>query len=129
WLIELGRALSGEEYQRILLARMDFRGRLAALFETVDLIAVPAQYIASPTNAQMAELGKSEEAISRMLHFTCPFDMSGSPTITLPAGFTRAGMPVAFQLVGRQMDEALLCRAGHAFQQATDWHKRHPAVE
>jgi len=53
--------------------------------------------------------------------------MSGSPTITLPGGFTPRGLPVSFQLVGRHLDEALLIRAGHGYQQATDWHRRHPA--
>jgi len=60
--------------------------------------------------------------------FTTPFDMSGSPTITLPAGFTAIGLPLSFQLVGRHLDEALLVRAGHAYQQATDWHRKHPPL-
>jgi amidase len=54
--------------------------------------------------------------------------MSGSPTITLPGGFTPQGLPIGFQLVGRDLDEALLVRAGHAYQQVTDWHRRHPTV-
>jgi len=54
--------------------------------------------------------------------------MSGSPTITLPCGFTEAGTPVGFQFVGAHLAEGLLCRAGHAFQTATNWHKRHPAL-
>lgn len=59
---------------------------------------------------------------------TAPFDMSGSPTITLPGAFTAGGAPIGFQLVGRHLDEALLVRAGHAFQQATGLHGRHPAL-
>jgi amidase len=54
--------------------------------------------------------------------------MSGSPTITLPGGFDAKGMPIGFQLVGRHLDEALLVRAGHAFQKATDHHLRHPKL-
>jgi len=66
--------------------------------------------------------------IDDALRFTAPFDMSGSPTITLPGGCTPAGLPIGFQLVGRHLDEALLVRAGHAYQGATDWHRRHPAL-
>jgi amidase len=51
--------------------------------------------------------------------------MSGSPTITMPCGFTDGGLPVGFQLVGPHLGEDVLLRAGHAFQQATDWHTRH----
>lgn len=127
-LIDLGRGLSGMEYQKIVLRRNDFRGRVAALFRTVDLLLVPAQGFASPTLAKMATLGEDAALMRSLLGFTCPFDMSGSPTITLPCGFTDAGTPVAFQFVGAHLAEALLCQAGHAFQQATDWHKRHPTV-
>ena len=42
--------------------------------------------------------------------------------------FSRAGLPLAFQLVGRPFDEATVLRLGHAYQQATDWHTRRPAL-
>ena len=74
----------------------------------------------------MNQMGVDADLMSAILRYTCPFDMTGSPTITLPGGFTPGGMPVGFQFVARDFDEALLVRAGHAFQQATDWHLRHP---
>jgi amidase len=60
--------------------------------------------------------------------FIAPFNMSGHPTLTLPGGETGDGLPVGFQIVGRDMEEALVLRAGHAFQQETDWHRRRPPV-
>ncbi len=127
-IIEMGRALSGFDLTKILIAREAFRGRVAAFFQGVDLLVIPAQYVASPTKATMATLGQDEKALEMLLRFTSPFDMTGSPTITLPGGFTSAGLPIAFQLVSRHMEEDLLLRAGHAFQLATDWHKRRPPV-
>lgn len=127
-LIEVGRGLSGFDLTKIQLVREAFRGRVAAFFQDVDLLLIPAQYAASPTTATMATLGQDENALSMLLRFTAPFDMTGSPTITLPGGFTDKGLPVAFQLVSRHMEEDLLLRAGHAFQLATDWHKRRPPV-
>jgi amidase len=62
------------------------------------------------------------------MRFTSPFDMSGSPTITLPCGFTDVGTPVAFQLVSRHMEEELLVSAGAAFQRETRWHREHPRL-
>jgi amidase len=53
--------------------------------------------------------------------------MSGHPTLTLPGGKTAEGLPVGFQIVGRTMDEAMLLRAGYAFQKVTDWNTRRPA--
>jgi amidase len=83
---------------------------------------------AAQTWATMDASGREPKEIAARLRFTAPFDMSGSPTITVPGGFTASGMPIGFQLVGRHFDEALVLRAGHAFQGATDWHTRRPPV-
>jgi amidase len=126
-LLDLGRQQSGADYQKIVLRREAFRGAVRLAFEDVDLIAVPAQAFAAPTLAKMATLGQDPSLIGGLLRFTCPFDMTGSPTITLPAGFAQNGGPVAFQFVARHFDEAGLVRAGNAFQRITTWHSRHPA--
>ena len=127
-LIELGLQQSGKDYQKIVLRREAFKGMVRALFEKVDHLAVPTQTFAAPTLAKMATLGENPELITGLLRFSCPFDMTGSPTITLPGGFTESGGPVAFQFVGRHFDEARLVAAGEAFQRVTDWHRRHPSL-
>jgi len=62
----------------------------------------------------------------RLQRYTTPFDMTGQPTITLPGGFTAAGLPVGVQLAAGALREDLLVRAGRAFQRETDWHRRRP---
>lgn len=128
-LIAMGHKLSACDYQRMILRRLDFRGRVEALFDTIDLLVAPAQAFASPTTAKMATLGQDPTMLAALLRFTCPFDMTGSPTITLPAGFTEAGTPVGVQFVAAHFAEDLLCRAGFAYQQATDWHRRRPNLD
>ncbi len=127
-LLDQGRAASGLDVQQVWLRRRAFAGRVTALFGSIDLLLIPAQPIASPTMAQMDALGVDPEGFARLVRFTAPFDMSGHPTITLPAGFTRQGLPVAVQLVSARLNEALLVRTGRAFQRVTDWHQRHPAL-
>ncbi|RZI78069.1 MAG: amidase [Variovorax sp.] len=127
-LLDLGHAQSGVDYQKIVLNRLAFAGKVREMFEGIDLLLMPAQGVASPTLERMLTFGEDAEMMSAMLRYTCPLDMSGSPTITLPGGFTDAGTPVAFQFVSRHFEEELLVRAGWAFQQATDWHQRHPAL-
>jgi amidase len=126
--IDSARGISATGYQKILLRRRDFSGRLAALFQSIDLLLIPAQFIPSPTMAQMATLGQDPTQLLALMRFTSPFDMSGSPTITLPSGFTAKGTPIAFQLVSRHMEEDLLVRAGRAYQRETDWHRAHPKM-
>jgi amidase len=75
----------------------------------------------------MEGLGENPEMLSALVRYTMPFDMTGSPTITLPCDFTEAGTPLAFQFVGRHLEEEMLVRAGYAYQTATDWHRQHPA--
>ena len=125
-LIELGRAQSALDYQKIILRRLDFTGRVKALFQGVDLMLIPTTGIASPTLAQMGTFGTNAALMMQLLGFTCCLDMSGNPTITFPAGMTDVGTPIGLQFVGRHFEEELLVRAGWAFQQVTDWHQRHP---
>ena len=68
------------------------------------------------------------ELTQALMRFTSPFNMSGSPTITLPSGFASRGTPIAFQLVGRHFFKDLLVRAGRAYQRETDWHRKHPPL-
>ncbi|HKU99817.1 MAG TPA: amidase [Vineibacter sp.] len=127
-LIEVGRATSGIDVMKAHHARLAFGGALAALFRHIDLLLIPTQPLADFTLAREAALFADPDGLAAFLRFATPFDMSGSPTITLPGGFTRQGLPLSFQLVGRHLDEALLVRAGHAYQQVTDWHRRHPPL-
>ncbi len=91
------------------------------------MLLVLAQSLASPTTAQLADVGEDPETLNAMVRYTMQFDMTGSPTITLPCGFTDAGTPIwAFQFVGRHLEEEMLVRAGHAYQTAKDWHRQHP---
>jgi amidase len=125
-VIEAGRALSGTDYQKILLRRLDLRGRVAAVFRTIDLLLIPVHPFAPLTLATIRTLGEQPELIAKLQRYTCPFDTTGHPTMTLPGGFSDTGLPLAFQLVAAHLGEATLVRAGAAFQEATSWHRRRP---
>ena len=129
-LIDLGLSLSATDYQNILLIRHSFCGEVRAVFDDIDVLVVPAQGTASPTEKNVKE-GRLDPKAWRamgMSRFTSPFDFTGSPTVTMQSGFTRGGMPIAIQFVGRHFEEDLLVRAGHAYQRETDWHNEHPAI-
>jgi amidase len=89
---------------------------------------MPAMNCAAPTVASLVERMMDPEARYARARFTAPFNMSGNPSLTLPGGATREGLPIGFQIIGRHLDERLVLRAGHAFQQATQWHRRHPSL-
>jgi aspartyl-tRNA(Asn)/glutamyl-tRNA(Gln) amidotransferase subunit A len=90
-------------------------------FTRVDVIATPV----SPTPA-FALGEKTDDPLSMYLAdvFTISANLAGLPGLAVPCGFTRAGLPVGLQLLGRPLGEATLLAAGAAYQRATSWHER-----
>jgi amidase len=127
-LIDQGRATSGMEIAEINLERIKFARRLKDVFEHVDALLIPTMPVPIPSLELMKAYGEDPNVLLGILRFTAPFNFSGSPTVTLPIGFDAAGMPLSMQVVGPHLSEAVLARIAHAFQSATDWHKRRPPV-
>lgn len=128
WVLDAGHALSGTEYQRALLDRAVFRGRWDAATHGVDLVLMPAQPMKPLTLETISTLGTQPALVSALQRFTCPFNLTGSPSLTFPGGVTASGMPIGVQLVSHDLDEASLFRAVGAYQAATAWHRRHPPL-
>jgi aspartyl-tRNA(Asn)/glutamyl-tRNA(Gln) amidotransferase subunit A len=94
----------------------------------VDAVIAPVSPVPAPTIAESDVGGGAgaEVVIQRLTRFTRPVNYLGLPSLALPCGFTRNGLPVGMQLIGRSFDEATLLRIGAAFQRATDFHDRVP---
>ena len=95
-------------------------------FAEVDVVVAPT----SPTPA--FKLGeKTEDPLAMYLNdvFTIPAPLAGVPAISVPCGFSAAGLPIGLQLIGKPFDEATLFRAAGAYEAATEWHRRKPALE
>ena len=87
--------------------------------ESVDLLVTPTTPVVAPRiGEETVRYGGVEESIlMAMIRCTAPFNASGLPALSLPCGFTRAGLPIGLQLVGRPFDESTVLRAGHAYEQ------------
>ncbi len=59
--------------------------------------------------------------------FTRVFNLTGSPALSTPSGFSKEGLPLSMQIVGRPFEDDLVLRAGHAYERATAWRDRRPA--
>jgi aspartyl-tRNA(Asn)/glutamyl-tRNA(Gln) amidotransferase subunit A len=126
--LQNGLAIPGVTY----LEAMRWRGPALAAHLTavdgVDAVIAPVAPVAAPTIAE-SDVGNSPDAeavIQRLTRFTRPVNYLGLPSLSIPSGFTRSGLPVGMQLIGRAFDEAMLLRIGAAFQRATDFHTRAP---
>jgi aspartyl-tRNA(Asn)/glutamyl-tRNA(Gln) amidotransferase subunit A len=128
---EAGFAVSAVEYLEALQLRAKVtREFIAAVFAEADVLITPT--IAEPAPSyETAKGGSVAEVIARMsvfTRFTRVFNTVGLPALSLPCGFTAAGLPVALQIVGRPFDEATVLRAADAYQRLTDWHTRRPVL-
>ena len=126
--LQNGLAVSGVSY----LEAMRWRGPALAAHNAavagVDAMIMPVAPVAAPTIAE-SDVGNSPDAeavIQRLTRFTRPINYLGLPSLSIPTGFTKDGLPVGMQVVGRSFDEAMILRIGAAFQRATDFHERVP---
>jgi len=121
--IAAGAFFTAAEYQQAAQVRALWLREVADVFRRVDALVTPtAQSPALPV-----ELVQTKPP--DMGFCTIPFNLTGSPALSVPCGFTAAGLPVGMQLVGRAFDEGTLFRIGHAYEQATEWHTRRPVLE
>jgi len=93
-------------------------------FERVDVLAAPT------TPSVAFKHGEKADPLAMYMNdvYTIPASMTGLPAISVPCGFNAAGLPIGLQLIGRTLDEPTLLRAAHAYEQATDWHRKRPSL-
>jgi aspartyl-tRNA(Asn)/glutamyl-tRNA(Gln) amidotransferase subunit A len=102
-----------------------FAAALDQAFEDVDLLVTPTRAGTAP---RMAADGALLEPLSRD-SFRSLFNLPGVPAMSIPCGFDDRSLPIGIQIVGPRLGEAAVLSAGHAFQSATDWHRRRPRLD
>lgn len=129
--LELGSTVTVEQYAAASQLRRDFNRRFEAVLEEVDAMVCPSGGNTFPVapDLQYGDTTKLEPLFHQVqMQFTIPADFAGTPTLTVPCGFSLSGVPYAVQFMGRSLSEPLLCRIGHAYEEATPWHTRHPPI-
>jgi aspartyl-tRNA(Asn)/glutamyl-tRNA(Gln) amidotransferase subunit A len=129
--IEPGLLVPATRYCEALALRSKImRSFLQQCMAGADVIHLPAVCIPVPTIRETTEDQPDAMAkrIAALTHCTRGINYLGLPAISVPAGFAKNALPVGFQLVGRPFDEALLLGIADAYQQATAWHRKVPAV-
>ena len=128
---EPGLDVPATEYVKALRARIGaLREFTDAVFASVDVLHTPALPFPVPTRAEtdIAAGDSMADMIAGISRCTRPTNYLGIPALVVPCGFTENGLPAAFQLMGLPFSEETLFRVGHAYQMATDWHRREPVL-
>ena len=120
----LGRDVKGHEYAAALRWTEHFKHRLRQVYGQVDAILSPAV----PFGAPLAEMGQQGEAwfatVRKITRYTFCWAGAGVPTLSVPCGFDKQGLPLGMQLSSPWFDETTALQLGHAFQTVTDHHLR-----
>jgi amidase len=124
----MGRLLGGAPLRAARAAELPFRRRMGAIFEHVDLVLTPTTAQPPPRVDQLKGRGywATSTAASAACPFAWPWNVVGWPAISVPAGFTAAGLPIGAQLVAPCASEALLLSLAAELEQGQRWHQQQP---
>ncbi|HKY54507.1 MAG TPA: amidase [Anaerolineales bacterium] len=122
--LENGAKTTSTEYILARRTQAEIRKRCEHLFETYDLLILPA----TPITAPPVEGLDAIEQAARLTRFTAPFNLTGLPALSIPCGFTNKGLPIGLQIVSRAWADAKVLNAGYAYEQSTEWHTQRPAL-
>jgi amidase len=124
----LGRLLNGAPLRAARAAELPFRRRMGAIFDCVDLVLTPTTAEPPPRIDHLKGRGywATSTAASAACPFAWPWNVVGWPAISVPAGFTAAGLPIGAQLVAPAESEALLLSLAAQLEQSRRWHEQQP---
>ena len=129
WL-DMGANVTGADYAEANNRRAELNGLIRDAFSDIDALACPTVMgPARPITREEMYGPLSGDRGTSFQRYTVPYDYNGAPTISLPCGLSGDGLPLSLQFVGKSLSEPLLCRIGHAYEQATDWHNMHPPID
>lgn len=116
-LLEYASLVSAEEYMQAELSRREARTQLDRIFQSVDVLLTPSVPNYAGPKEEATPFDQIVSTLETSIRFTAPFDYSGSPTLSVPWHPGSRGLPTSVQLIGRDYEEALLCRLGYAIEQ------------
>jgi aspartyl-tRNA(Asn)/glutamyl-tRNA(Gln) amidotransferase subunit A len=121
---------SAQDYVAMRGRRIGYWDSVRPLFERYDLLLTPTTSVTAFEVGRLNPAGWPQHAWDWFpwASFSYPFNFTGQPAVTVPAGFTPAGLPVGLQIVGRRLAEVTVLQAAAAFERARPWADRRPEV-
>ena len=127
--IRKGEDISAGEVEERRRELQQIRSEIDNAFETVDALVTPTMPVPAPAIDELKQnpdMLRPRELL--LLRNTRPVNVWGLPAISVPCGFTAAGLPIGLQIIGPHWGEAKVVRLAYAYEQATDWHKQSPEI-
>ncbi len=126
-----GSVIPAQFYYKAQKIRAVLRQQILDALEQVDVLVLPTGPVTAPPVESVPGVQSKEHALTGLagrISFTGPFNLAGTPALSVPCGFSSSGMPMGLQIVGRPFAEETVLRVAHAYEQATEWHNRRAPV-
>jgi aspartyl-tRNA(Asn)/glutamyl-tRNA(Gln) amidotransferase subunit A len=122
--------MTAADYVRARWSLEMLRRSVSDAFADVDAVVVPTMRILPPPLSDLikAARGSTVGAPAEIIANTQPLNLYGIPAVTVPCGFSQSGLPIGLTFAGPHFSEGRILALARAFEQATDWHKRRPAL-
>ena len=128
--LESGLKVSAVDYIVALERRQHFAEAYLEAIEHIDFLLTPTVPVTAPRIGErtVPVNGIDENTQNLLTLLNRPFNLSRMPSVSVPCGFDKDGLPIGLQIAGKPFDEKTILRVAFAYEQATDWHDRHPSV-
>jgi len=131
-LVKYGKDVSAMDYVKATFQRKELWEKVYAFFKNYDLLltptlAVPPFEIEKGMGPRVID-GKKVSILGWMA-FTFPFNLTGQPAASVPCGWTKKGLPIGLQIVGRRFDDVTVLQAAAAFEEASPWAQKRPPID
>jgi len=126
-----GSVIPAQYYYKAQKIRAVLRQQILDALEQVDVLVLPTGPVTAPPVESVPGVQSKEHALTGLagrISFTGPFNLAGTPALSVPCGFSSSGMPMGLQIVGRPFAEETVLRVAHAYEQTTEWHNRRAPV-
>jgi aspartyl-tRNA(Asn)/glutamyl-tRNA(Gln) amidotransferase subunit A len=129
--VRLGFCVGAVDYARAQRIRRWIAEEVATVLETVDVLASPTTpQVATPIDGGLAALkDQGFEVVDGLYNLLRLYALIGIPAIAIPCGLSPEGLPVSLSIAGRSYDEATILRVASAYERATEWSRKRPALE
>ena len=126
-----GSIIPAQFYYKAQKIRTVLRQQILEAFEKVDVLVLPTGPVTAPLVESSPGIQSKEHALTGLagrISFTGPFNLAGTPALSVPCGFSSSGMPMGLQIVGRPFAEETVLKVAYAYEQNTEWHSRRPSI-
>jgi len=130
-LVEMGGNFSAKDYVQATFRRQKFHASVQNIFREYDFLLTPTTAVPAFQTGKMAPELVAGERLSPIgwMAFTYPFNLTGQPAASVPCGFTKDGLPVGLQIIGRRHDDAGVLRMAAAFERLKPWNDKKPPAD